>query len=145
MINPSSSAFVSEQMMDPKPQKKTKQKQKQKTSLFFPYSPRTLLSSPNSRTPRWGATLLRRARARARKNSRGFPFRPSFLRFRSFPVETGIPTYRPPYLPTYLPYLHTYLLTMRIVLFFDDFYSFGWKNGPYKDENRLFIILPTTS
>lgn len=110
MINPSSSAFVSEQLMDPKPPKKQNRNKNKNPPYFSPYSPRTPLSSPNSRTPRWGATLLHRARAQ--EFSR-FPlsafFPPSFLRFRSFPVETGIPTYLPTHLHTYRTYIRTSL------------------------------------
>jgi hypothetical protein len=140
MINPSSSAFVSEQMMDPKPQKKQNRNKNKKPPCFSRTLPRTPLSSPNFRTPRSGATLLRRARARARKNSRGFLFRPSFLRFRSFPVETGIPTYLSTYLPTYIPtYLPTYVPPHHAYCtLFRWFLLFRMKKWTQQGRNPLF-------
>lgn len=135
MINPSSSAFVSEQLMDPKPPKK-QNRNKNKNPPYFSRTLPVLLS--HRQTPELRAEVRRCSIAHG----------PRILAVSSFGLLSFASALFPSkreYLPTsqltYLPYLHTYLLTMRIVLFFDDFYSFGWKNGPYKDENRLFTYL----
>jgi hypothetical protein len=148
MINPSSSAFVSEQMMDPKPLKK-QNRNKNKTPPCFSRTLPVLL--PHRQTPELRAEVRRcsvaRAHARARVlavSSFGLLSFASAL-FRS--KQEYLPTSLPTYLPT-VPYLHTYLLTMRIVLFFDDFYTFGMKNWTLQGRNPTFhvpIIWPTTT
>jgi len=120
----------------PNPQK-NKTETKTKTLPIFP-----VLSPCSSLIAKLPNSALRcdAAPSRTGQEFSRFPLSAFFPSLPLFSRRNGN-TYLPPNLPTYLPYLHTYLLTMRIVLFFDDFYSFGWKNGPYKDENRLFTYL----
>jgi hypothetical protein len=126
----------------PNPKKKQNRNKNKKPHSFSRTLP-VLFS--HRQTPELRAEVRRCSVARAHARARILAVSLfGLLSFASAPFRSK-QEYLPTDLPTYLPTYRTYLLTMRIVLFFDDFYSFGWKNGPYKDENRLFIILPTTS
>lgn len=144
MINPSSSAFVSEQMMDPKPHKKTKQKQKQKNLSVFP-----VLSPYSSLIAKLPNSGLRcdAAPSRAQEFSRFhlsafFPSLPLFSgRNRNTYLHTYLPTYLPT-VPTYVPPYHAYCTL------FGWFLLFRMKKWTLQGRNPTFhvpIILPTTT